>query len=117
MKKLLCVTMSVASLALPMLAVAKAGNPEAGKQKAQVCASCHGPGGHSASGQFPILAGQYEDYLVHAIKAYKTGERQNPIMKGMAANLSDDDIADLAAYFSREKGLMVKNYTEGNGKK
>lgn len=117
MKKFLCLTMSMAYLALPALALAKEGNAEAGKQKAQVCASCHGPGGHSQNAQFPILAGQYQDYLFYAIKAYKTGERQNPIMKGMVANLSDDDIADLAAYFAREKGLMVKNYSEGSGNK
>jgi len=82
-----------------------AGNPAAGKEKSQTCAACHGMDGNSQLPMNPILAGQYEDYLIHALKAYKSGERKNPIMAGMVAALSDEDIADLAAYFARQKGL------------
>jgi cytochrome c553 len=85
--------------------VQAAGNPAAGKDKAAVCAGCHGADGNSPTPMFPKIAGQYENYLVHALKAYKSGERKNPIMAGMAAPLSDQDIADLAAFFSRQKGL------------
>ncbi len=85
--------------------VQAAGNPAAGKEKSQTCAACHGMDGNSPLAMNPILAGQYEDYLIHALEAYKSGERKNAIMAGMAAPLSDEDIADLAAYFSRQKGL------------
>ena len=78
---------------------------ELGEEINETCAGCHGMDGNSQLPMNPILAGQYEDYLVHALKAYKSGERKNPIMAGMVAALSDEDIADLAAYFARQKGL------------
>ena len=64
------------------------------------CTSCHGKDGLGTAGQFPILAGQYKDYLIQALHQYKDGQRTNPIMKGMAANLSDQDIKDIAEYLS-----------------
>ena len=69
----------------------------------QVCAACHGADGNSTDPQFPRLAGQYEDYLVRALTDYRSGQRRNPIMSGFAAGLSDTDIANLAAYFARQK--------------
>ncbi|HXH02632.1 MAG TPA: c-type cytochrome [Candidatus Competibacteraceae bacterium] len=82
------------------------GNPKAGQKKAEACAACHGPDGNSTDPNFPRLAGQYEDYLAKALHDYKSGARKNPIMAGMAAPLSEQDIADLAAFFaSRPKGL------------
>lgn len=78
------------------------GDPEAGKEKAQVCAACHGPDGNSPSGQYPSLAGQGEPYLIKQLKAYKSGERENAIMQGQAANLSEQDMQDLAAFFSEQ---------------
>ena len=89
-----------------MQAVLADGNFEAGKQKAQVCAACHGANGISTSDQFPILAGQYYDYLVQALHEYKDGARKNPIMGNMAAGLSDQDIKDLATYFSTLPGPL-----------
>ena len=79
-----------------------AGNADAGRQKAaQVCAACHGPAGDKPTApENPILAGQHYDYLVRALKDYKSGKRENPIMKGFAAPLSGKDIEDLAAWFS-----------------
>ena len=103
-------TRALASLALaclPVLANA-AGDPVAGQQKAaQVCAACHGADGNSPNGQFPSLAGQYEDYLIHALQAYQNGQRKNPVMTGMAQPLTAQEIHDLAAYFSSQKGLRV----------
>jgi cytochrome c553 len=92
-----------AALALSAPALA-GGHPEAGKQKAaQVCAACHGAEGNKpAAPENPILAGQHYDYLVKALSDYKSGKRENPIMKGFAASLSSQDIEDLAAWFSSQ---------------
>lgn len=84
-----------------------AGDPAAGQKKAQVCASCHGPDGVSPTPNFPILAGQYSDYLVHALKQYKSGERENAVMKGFAVGLSEQDMWDLAAWFASQGGLTA----------
>ncbi len=92
-------------LGLVMGSAQAAGDPVAGQKKAQACAACHGADGNSTVPLYPKLAGQYRDYLEHALKAYKTGERKNPIMVGMAASLSDQDIADLAAWYASQKGL------------
>ncbi|MFZ5556556.1 MAG: c-type cytochrome [Pseudomonadota bacterium] len=78
------------------------------KLAAEVCAACHGPDGNSPNPQFPIIAGQHKDYLQHSLEGYKTGKRQNAIMQGFAANLSAQDIANLAAYFSQQQGLVTK---------
>jgi cytochrome c553 len=88
------------------------GNAEAGQKKAEVCAACHGKDGNGVkeapNPTFPRLAGQHEDYLRKALQDYKSGERKNAIMSGMAQPLTEQDQADLAAYFaSREKGLSV----------
>lgn len=77
-----------------------AGDPAAGKSKSQACVSCHGETGNSPNPAYPRLAGQYASYLYQALKAYKNGDRQNPIMKGMVANLSDQDMRDLAAFYA-----------------
>ena len=84
------------------------GNEEAGRNKAaQVCAACHGPDGNKPSApDQPILAGQYYDYLVRALTDYKIGRRNNPIMKGFAAQLSTQDIEDLAAWFASRKSSL-----------
>ncbi len=78
------------------------GNAERGKEKAaQVCGACHGPEGNKPSApDQPVLAGQYPDYLVQALGDYKSGKRNNPIMKGFASQLSQQDMEDLAAWFS-----------------
>ncbi len=77
-----------------------AGNPEAGKAKASACAACHGTQGVSTNPVWPNLAGQHAAYLAIALKAYRDGRRVDPLMSLMARPLSDQDIADLAAYFS-----------------
>lgn len=79
------------------------GDPAAGKEKATACFACHGQGGHSKNPNFPKLAGQHADYLLHALKQYKSGARQNAIMNGQAAKLSLTDMKDLAAYFASQE--------------
>lgn len=96
-------TILFALLGLLMAAGAQAaGNPEKGKEKAaQVCGACHGPEGNKPSApDQPVLAGQYPDYLVQALSDYKSGKRENPIMKAFASQLSAQDMEDLAAWFS-----------------
>jgi cytochrome c553 len=94
----------VALFALAAANVEAAGNAQRGKDKAaQVCAACHGPEGNKPSApDQPVLAGQYYDYLVRALGDYKNGRRTNPIMKGFAAQLSKQDIEDVAAWFSSQ---------------
>lgn len=99
--------LAIAALAGSLPVHAK-GNAEAGKAKSTACAACHGEDGNSAASTFPILAGQHRDYLYHALKDYKSGKRKNPIMSGQVANLSEADIADLAKYYSEQKGLQLK---------
>ena len=95
----------VALAALP-LASRAAGDAAAGKEKAATCAACHGAEGIAVAPNYPILAGQYESYLVQSLKSYRSGSRQNAIMAGFATQLSDDDIADLAAWFSSLPGPL-----------
>ena len=83
-----------------------AGDYKRGLDKSQVCQSCHGrTGNESLQPSYPKLAGQHADYLIHALKGYRDGTRENAIMAGFASNLSDQDIADLAAWYSRQEGL------------
>lgn len=87
-------------------AVAAGGDPAAGRAKSQACVACHGERGDSPTQQvFPRLAGQHESYLYQALRQYKSGARENPVMAGMVSNLSDQDMRDLAAYFASQQGL------------
>ncbi|HZP86352.1 MAG TPA: c-type cytochrome [Burkholderiales bacterium] len=84
------------------------GDPEAGKQKAAVCAACHGADGNAVKGApegqaYPDLAGQTARYLYLQLRDFKEGRRKNPLMSPMAANLSKQDMYDLAEYFSKQK--------------
>ena len=75
--------------------------------KAATCAACHGQNGIGASPVWPTLAGQHEDYIVHALNQYRDGTRKDPVMAPMAAPLTDADVKQLAAYFSGLKGLQT----------
>nr|WP_136251306.1 cytochrome c [Ningiella ruwaisensis] len=79
---------------------AASGNIEAGEEKSAICAQCHGRNGISIVPIYPNLAGQKEQYLVLSLKAYRSGERVNMAMTPHARKLSDEDIADLAAYYA-----------------
>lgn len=80
--------------------LASAGDAEAGKAKSLTCAACHGVDGNSMTPTFPNLAGQSEEYIVKQLKDFKAGTRTDPTMNAMAAPLSDEDMENLAAYFS-----------------
>lgn len=89
----------VASAAL-VAATANAADIEAGKAKSAACAACHGGTGISPTPIWPNLAGQKEQYLLAQLKAFKDGTRQNAQMAPMVAGLSDEDMANLAAYYA-----------------
>ena len=72
-------------------------------QAATLCVSCHGQDGIAIAPAYPSLAGQHEDYIARAIDEYRKGGRKNPIMKGFAATLKDEDISAIAEYFSHEQ--------------
>jgi cytochrome c553 len=101
----LCATVSFALL--PALAWSQAagpvGNPTAGQQKTEMCTGCHGIEGWRTAYpevyKVPKLGGQHGAYITKALQAYRAGERSHPSMRAIAATLSDQDIADLAAYY------------------
>ena len=82
------------------------GNAEAGAGKAAVCGACHGPGGNSSNPEWPKLAGQHSAYLYEQLKVLKSKDRPSPVMNAQAASLSDQDMKDLAAYFSDQKPTL-----------
>lgn len=81
------------------------GNPIAGKDKSQLCQGCHGEFGNSTEPLVPKLAGQYGNYISKEVRNYQAGTRTHQIMNAMAATLTDDDLADVAAYFSSQKKM------------
>ena len=102
-------TAALIALCAPALAQA-GGDPELGRAKSTTCTACHGPDGRGTAPNYPVLAGQHAEYLAHALTQYRSGERKNAIMAGFATNLSDDDIADLAAWFASMEGLKTARY-------
>ena len=93
------------SVVLAIAPAAQAADIEAGKAKvATVCAACHGAAGVSVSDSIPNLAAQRAGYLEAQLKVLKDGTRKNPIMNAIAAQLSPDDIANVAAYFAAQPG-------------
>ena len=79
----------------------------AGEKKAAMCIGCHGIPGYQASfpevHKVPMIGGQSAKYIEAALNAYKKGDRKHPSMRGIAGSLTDEDIADLAAYYSQQK--------------
>lgn len=98
MKTVLRLATGLACLAV--LQVHAAGDPQAGRAKAAACAACHGPHGKSLNSEWPNLAGQVSGYIVKQLADFKAGRRQNALMASQVANLSEQDMADLAAYYS-----------------
>ena len=82
--------------------VSLAADAEAGRGKAQTCAVCHSADGNSVNPIWPVLAGQHAGYLEKQMRDFRDGKRKNEQMSGMMAPLSDEDIADLAAFFSQQ---------------
>ena len=81
-------------------AMVSAGDAAAGKSKSTLCMACHGAAGVSTNDIWPNLAGQKYGYLVKQIKAFRDGDRIDPMMKPMVSGLSDKDVDNLATYFS-----------------
>ena len=94
-----------------LMGAASAADLVAGAAKAkEVCSACHGVDGNSTDVNNPRLAGQHPDYLAKALRDYKSGDRNNAIMKGFAATLSKKDIENVAAYFSAQKSVLSIKY-------
>jgi cytochrome c553 len=78
------------------------GDATRGTAKAAVCSACHGPNGNSSSPEWPRLAGQNAVYIAEQLRLFRTGVRNNPVMKPLASTLSDEDIDDLAVYYEAQ---------------
>jgi len=106
MKKFI-VLLALASVAHGVAAADLVANPKAAEDKIAMCIGCHGiPGYRTAFPdvyQVPMIGGQSQKYLENALIQYRKGERQHPSMRGIAGSLSDQDIADLAAYYAQQK--------------
>ena len=104
MKKLLSLLIALAATALSFQAQAQ--DAKAGEKKAAMCIGCHGIPGYQASFpeiyKVPMIAGQGSKYIVSALTAYRKGDRKHPSMRAIAASLTDQDMADLAAFYEQE---------------
>ena len=107
MTQLLKICTSVITLMMMFLpgVLAAKGNLEAGQEKSQTCQACHGADGRSLDPNYPNLAGQHGNYLVKALSDYRSGKRSNAIMASFASQLSNQDIEDLAKWYSSQEGL------------
>lgn len=101
-------TLLAGAVLLSAVMPAAAADLAAGEKLAnERCAACHGKDGNTPiDPSYPRLSGQHADYLVHSLRAYKQGERKNPIMAAQAKPLSRDDMINLSAYYSRLPGMM-----------
>jgi len=108
MRKMMFVLKTTVAIAVALLHSAAYADVDLTKGKTiadTVCAACHGPDGNSPISAYPKIAGQYANYLEQSLKEFRKGPqgtRNNPIMLGMVATLSDDDIANVAAYYASQ---------------
>ena len=102
MKNYLVITMSLLA-SMAFAAVQAEGDLESGKTKSSACVACHSVDGNSVNPEWPKLAGQHAGYLIQQLLYFSNGERDNAIMKGITANLTDQDREDLAAYFASQE--------------
>jgi cytochrome c553 len=100
LRRVLVAASSLVLLAAVAPCIAQTPDAKAGQTKANACAVCHGQSGISTAPDAPHLAGQPEVYFINALKAYRSGERKQPVMNVIAKPLSDQDIADLAAWYA-----------------
>ncbi len=108
-------TALISLLSLLAMSVQAAGDPEAGKAKAQACIACHGVNGVSTNPAWPKLAGQGAGYTAKQLADFKAGKRNEPLMVAQVASLSPQDMADLGAYFEAQKpdiGAADENLVE-----
>ena len=114
MKKSLAlpVLAALAASAIPAAAADVVGNPKAAPSKIEMCIGCHGIPGYKSGFpevyRVPMIGGQSAKYIEGALKSYCKGERKNPTMMGIAASMSDQDIADVAAYYSQVTPATAK---------
>ena len=106
----------IALLGLASTAAVAAG-PVAAPEKAATCAACHGENGHSKTEMYPILAGQYANYIEHALNEYKSGARKSAIMNGQAAGLTKEEIRALALFFGSQTSDLYTPSVHGALKK
>ena len=90
-------------LSLVFASSVMAGDAAKGKDKTATCTACHGADGNSPLAMYPKIAGQNEKYLIKQLKEFKTGERDNAMMAPMVSTLSDEDMADIAAYYASQQ--------------
>ena len=106
MKKLFALLV-LAGAASAAMAADVVGNASAARSKIEMCIGCHGIPGYKATFpevfQVPKIGGQNAKYIEAALRAYQKGDRKHPSMKGIAVSLSDQDIADIAAFYSQQK--------------
>ena len=106
MKKIFAL-LALAGIANLAAAADVVGDAKAGANKVSMCIGCHGIPGYKATFpevfQVPVIGGQSAKYIESALKAYQKGDRKNPSMRGIAGGLSDQDIADVAAYYAQQK--------------
>lgn len=106
MKKLFAF-LALAGVANLSAAAEVVGNPANARAKVEMCIGCHGIPGYKTTFpevyQVPKIGGQSAKYIESALNAYKKGDRKHPSMQGIAASLSDQDIADVAAYYAQQK--------------
>jgi len=102
---------ALAAAFLFLCADAQAADAEAGKAKAAVCVACHGPDGNSANPALPSIAGHPAQAISTQLYQFREGNRKDPQMSPMAANLSNADMNDLAAYFASQKMAPPKHHT------
>ncbi len=91
------------------------GNPAAGKEKAEVCAGCHGEDGNSSAPIFPKIAGQHASYIAKQLHDFKSQKRGDPTMSALSEPLTDADIDDLAAYYAQQKITIEKSAPNPQG--
>ena len=97
----------VAALALLVpLGPVLAGDPAAGEAAAGTCVACHGEAGAKPISNYPIIAGQHENYLLLSMIGYRDGERDNAVMLQQLAGQTDAELANLAAYFAAQEGPL-----------
>jgi len=101
MKKTIIIFVSIVLATLSVNSLAS-GNAKAGQTKSATCMGCHGLAGNSTMPNFPKLAGQGEGYILKQLQEFKSGARDNAIMAGVVASLSDQDMMDIAAYYSTQ---------------
>ncbi|HHH47817.1 MAG TPA: cytochrome c4 [Gammaproteobacteria bacterium] len=94
-----------------------AGDPVAGKEKSAMCQGCHGEDGNSFNPEWPSLAGQVPSYLTKQMRDFQSGARKDDTMGGMVEGLSEEDIADIVAYFSSQKAKAEEGELNSKGRK